>query len=481
MKISICFRLLAGTIFLLLQACSVSNKNSITKTPNVIFIMVDDLGWTDTGFMGSDFYETPNLDEMASESLVFTNAYAGAANCAPSRACLMSGMNSPRTGVFTVSPSDRGNAKTRKLVPIENTEFLADSVVTMAEMFKSAGYITGNFGKWHIGEDPTTQGFDMNVGGGRYGHPKNYYAPYKVPDISAPEGEYLTDRLTNEAIRFIENNSGNKFFLYLPFYTVHTPIQPKQAIKNKYIKKKISGNHDNPAYAAMIEVMDYNIGRILKKLQQLKLEDNTLIVFTSDNGGLFSVSKQYPMRAGKGSYYEGGIRVPLMIKWPGTVRSGKTDMPVTNLDFYPTFEELLGTGFKTNQPVDGNSLIPMLKGGVLLPERPIFFHFPIYLQGNKQIADETRDPLFRTRPGSVVRKGNWKLHYYYEDQAFELYNLAVDIGETKNLVDEYPEVKKELERLLNDWLKETKAPLPTKANPFYDASFEKEAIQKNSL
>lgn len=481
MRNSLKFIPLACMGALLFPNCDATSISENSNPPNVVFILVDDLGWTDSGFMGSKFYETPNLDKMASESLVFTNAYAGAANCAPSRACLMSGMNSPRTGIYTVSPSDRGSAKTRKLIPIENTEFLADSVVTMAEMFKSAGYVTGNFGKWHVGEDPKTQGFDVNVGGGRYGHPKSYFAPYMVPDIPAPDGEYLTDRLTNEAIKFIENNVENRFFLYLPYYTVHTPIQPKMAIKNKYLNKTTSDIHDDPAYAAMIEVMDYNVGKILAKLQQLNLDDNTLVVFTSDNGGLYSVSKQHPLRAGKGSYYEGGIREPMMIKWPGIVRPGKTDMPVTNLDFYPTFGEMLGVEFKKNQPVDGHSLIPLLKDGKVLTERPIFFHFPIYLEGNKKSAAETRDPLFRSRPGSVVRKGEWKLHYYYEDQAYELYNLAEDLGETKNLVDEYPEVKKEMESLLNDWLKKTNAPLPVEVNPLYDASFEKEAIQKMSL
>lgn len=442
------------------------NESLKVEKPNVVFIMVDDLGWSDVGFMGSTYYETPNIDILANKSMVFTNAYAGAANCAPSRAALMSGMNSPRTGVFTVGSSERGKNKDRKLIPVPNTEFLADSVYTIAEMFKDAGYVTGHFGKWHVGEDPCSQGFDVNVGGGHWGHPKNYFAPYVYPEIEAPEGEYLTDRLTLEAVRFIEKNKSNPFFLYLPFYTVHTPLQAKKELLEKYEHKEGSVYHNKPTYAAMIETMDNNVGKILNKLDELELT-NTIVVFTSDNGGVYKISKQTPLRSGKGSYYEGGVRVPLIISWPGVIRKGITSMPVTNLDFYPTFSELVGGKIKRNQPVDGQSLKQFLLEEKPLAERPLFFHFPVYLQGYSQKNGENRDSLFRTRPGSSIRLGDWKLLYYYEDQGIELFNLKDDPGEKNNVANKYPEKMNELKNSLDEWLKSTQAPIPTQLNPDY--------------
>ncbi|WP_372772786.1 sulfatase [Mangrovibacterium sp.] len=454
-----------------------STRKKNTEKPNVVFIMVDDLGWSDLGYMGSNYYETPNIARLAGNGMVFTNAYAGAANCAPSRAALMSGMSAPRTGVYTVSPSDRGNAKSRKLIPIENTDFINDSVYTLAEMFKDAGYVTGHFGKWHIGEDPGTQGFDVNIGGGRWGHPKSYFAPYVYPEIEAPEGEYLTDRITGEAITFIENNKNNPFFLYLPFYTVHTPIQGKQAIVEKYRQKAGNNNHNRPDYAAMIETMDFNVGRVLDKLDELELS-NTLLVFTSDNGGIFAVSKQTPLRAGKGSYYEGGIRVPLIVRWPGMISHRITDVPVVHLDFFPTFKDIIGADIPGNQPMDGTSLKNLLIDGEELDERPIFFHFPVYLQAYSKTSGCNRDPLFRTRPGTSVRYGDWKLLHFYEDDDYELYNLKTDSGEKENLVNEHPGKADELKILMDNWCEETNAPIPNQLNPDFDSHWNQEQISK---
>ncbi len=458
-----------------------SNAASAPQTkedqPNVVFIMVDDLGWSDLGCMGSRYYETPNIDKLANLGLVFTNAYAGAANCAPSRAALMSGMSSPRTGVYTVSPSDRGNEKSRKLIPIKNTNFLQDSVFTMAEMFKSAGYVTGHFGKWHVGEDPCSQGFDVNVGGGHWGHPKSYFAPYIYPEMEAPEGEYLTDRLTNEAISFIEKNKTKPFFLYLPFYTVHTPIQGKEAIIEKYRAKPGDQNHNRPEYAAMIETMDLNVGKILGKLDALALS-NTLVVFTSDNGGIYAISKQTPLRAGKGTYYEGGVRVPLIVQWPERIKNGKTDLPVSHLDFFPTFKDILGAESPTGQPMDGSSLKPFLMDGKDLGDRPFFFHFPVYLQAYSKTSGVNRDPLFRTRPGTSVRFGDWKLLYFYEDQDYELYNLKSDPGENVDVSEKYPQKVEELSTMIDNWIGETHAPIPRQKNPEFDSIWNSEQIEK---
>ncbi|NNE77373.1 MAG: sulfatase-like hydrolase/transferase, partial [Pricia sp.] len=271
--------------------------------PNIVLINVDDLGWKDLGFMGSSYYETPNLDAFAKEGMVFMKAYAAAANCAPSRACMLSGMNTPKHTVYTVSPSERGNSKTRKLIPIKNTEHLNDSIYTLPEMLKNAGYVTGSFGKWHIGNDPTEQGIDLNVGGSSRGNPGNegYFSPYNIDFIeNGPDGEYLTDRLTDEAIKFVRKNKDTTFFVYMPFYTVHTPIMGKPDLIKKFEGKEGSNGQNRADYAAMVASMDANVGRLLLSLKENGLEDNTMVIFTSDNGGIRSISEQNPLRAGKG-------------------------------------------------------------------------------------------------------------------------------------------------------------------------------------
>ncbi|RLD81810.1 MAG: aryl-sulfate sulfohydrolase, partial [Bacteroidetes bacterium] len=281
--------------------------------PNIVYINIDDLGWSDLSCYGSTYYETPNIDRLVSMGLKFTDAYASAANCAPSRAGLMSGQYSPRHGIYTVGTSERGKSKDRKLIPVKNKTILPDSVVTIAETLKKVGYITASMGKWHLGEDPRTQGFDINIGGNHAGHPKTYFSPYRNKNLEdGPIGEYLTDRLTNEGISFIESNKDNPFFLYMTYYTVHTPIQGKQDLIEKYRNKPTSKYHKNATYAAMVEAMDSNVGRLINTLEELNLTKNTMIIFTSDNGGLFTVSEQFPLKYGKGSYYEGGVRIPLI-------------------------------------------------------------------------------------------------------------------------------------------------------------------------
>ncbi len=442
--------------------------------PNVLFINVDDLGWKDVGFMGSTYYETPNIDQLAKDGMVFTQGYAAAANCAPSRACLMTGQNTPRHGVYTVSPSARGNMKTRKLIPTKNTDHITDDAQTIAELFKMAGYTTGTFGKWHITNNPLKDGFDINIGGNHKGNPgkKGYFAPYNnLPNLeNAPEGENLTDRLTSEAILFIESNKEKPFFLYLPYYAVHTPLMCKPALVEKYKTKGGSNGQENPVFAAMVENVDTNIGKILNTIKELGLEKNTIIVFTSDNGGIRAISTQEPLRAGKGSYYEGGVRVPYIIKWTDQIKANsKNDTPIVNLDFFPTFMELLDIELK-NKTLDGISLWPLLKGGSI-KERPLFWHFPIYLQAYNQEKDDGRDPLFRTRPGSTILYKNWKLHHYFEDDSLELYNLETDLGERNNLSKTNQAKTLELLTLLNSWRKEINAPIPIELNLDYDPNF----------
>jgi len=432
--------------------------------------MIDDLGYKDTGVYGSDYYETPNIDRLASQGMLFTQAYASAANCAPSRATFMSGLYHPHHGIYTVASSERGAAEDRKIIPTPNTETLADSISTLAEFFKEQGYHTAHFGKWHLGNDPRTQGFDINVAGSHRGNPgrNGYFSPYVVePLVDGPDGEYLTDRLTNEAIRFLRNNQDSSFFLYMPYYTVHTPIQGKEALIKKYEEKGGNALQNNATYAAMVEAMDQNVGRLLRTLDSLGVAENTLVVFTSDNGGIRAISSQEPLRAGKGSYYEGGIRVPMIICWPGEVEAGtRTDVPVSNLDFYPTFREIFGQS--QEKKLEGQSLMPILMQKDDFVERPLLWHFPVYLQAYDTLKDDGRDPLFRTRPGSVVRQGKWKLHEYFEDGGLELYDLEEDIGERNNLAEEMPGKTEEMYRLLEDWRKRTHAPVPTEPNPAYE-------------
>ncbi|WP_237716341.1 sulfatase [Catenovulum agarivorans] len=442
------------------------------QAPNVVLIVVDDLGWVDVGYNDhTGVFHTPNIDALAAKSAVFTNAYAGAANCAPSRAVLMSGQYSPRHGVYTVNSSERGNEKTRKIIPEPNTPLLDDSIVTMAEMFKSNGYTTGTFGKWHLGEDPKTQGFDHNVAGYTAGHPNSYFSPYNMPHLTdGPDGEYLPNRITSELISWITQVKEQAFFAYVPYYTVHTPIQAIESVKEKYLSHPRIRDSRHATYAAMVELMDINIGRIVRSLEQQNLMDNTLLVFTSDNGGIRAIAHQDPLRGGKGSYYEGGVRVPLVISWPKKIKAKIDATPVVNADFYPTFAKLIGADV-SNQILDGADLSALLLEEKPLATRNLYWHFPIYLQAYSPIADQNRDPLFRTRPGSSMRQGNWKLHHYFEDNSYELYNLESDLGEHVNLAPYLPNKVKALAAEMQSWRESINAPVPTQANPKYDAEF----------
>ncbi len=429
--------------------------------------------------MGSPWFETPNIDRLSKQGMVFTNAYAGASNCAPSRASLMTGLATPRHGIYTVSPSARGDKRTRRLIPVTNTKFINDDQPTIGDLFKRNGYVTGTFGKWHIGADPTKQGFDLNIGGGKNGNPGKggYFSPYNIPNIEdGPEGEYLPDRLTDEAINFLKLNKDNRFYAHLPYYTVHTPLMGKQHLVEKYLSKPNILSKKQAIYAAMVEALDHNIGRLIKALEDFDLDKNTVVIFTSDNGGIAAISPQTPLRAGKGSYFEGGIRVPLIVKWPGITKSGTTNSsPTVNLDFFPTFSEMLENTH--SEDIDGTSLGPLLNGKDPV-NRSLIWHFPIYLEEYDGVKDQSLDPLFRTRPGSVIRSGNWKLHHYYEKDEVFLYNLKDDPGETTDLSSKYPELTESLFLELEAWLSETNAPLPSEVNLEYDESFELSRIQE---
>ncbi len=454
----------------LVSAIILSATLNAAKKPNIVFFFIDDLGWTDVGFMGSKYYETPNVDKLASESTIFHSAYANAPNCAPSRACMMSGQYSPRHGVYTVGDPKRGNHKLRKLDPTPNKTELGDEFVTMAEALGANGYRCATMGKWHLGKDPTTQGFHVNVAGREWGSPSGggYHSPYKYPNlVNDQPGEYLTDRLAMEACKFIEAQSKKEepFFLYLTHYTVHTPIQAKEELAKKYKEKPTHGGHTNAKYAAMIESMDNSAGSVLAKLDELELSDETIVIFFSDNGGHGGVTSNAPLRGSKGMLYEGGIREPLIIKWPGITKAGTTcHEPVIGIDLYPTLLEATSTTPPKDYTLDGKSLVPLLKDSTSeLKRKAIYWHFPCYLQGYTE-----RHGPFRTTPGGAVRSGEWKLIEYFEDGTLELYNLAKDIGEANDVSKSEPEKVKELHRLMKSWRKRVKAPVPTTPNPQYD-------------
>ena len=459
--------------FLIFIGCNHKSKHNKTEFQNIILITVDDLGWRDLGIMGSQYYETPFIDNLASQSMIFTNAYAGAANCAPSRASLFSGLNTPKHGVYTVGSSERGDSRTRKLIPVKNQKYLNDTIYTLPKMLKSEGYITANFGKWHIGKNPKSQGIDYNIGGSKRGNPgrNGYFSPYNIDFIeNKHDGEYLTDRLTNEAISFIKKNKTSPFFINLSFYSVHTPLQGKENLILKYEAKKGVNGQENSIYGSMVSSVDENIGKILKAIDELKITENTLIIFTSDNGGIRAISNQNPLRAGKGSYYEGGIRVPFFIKWPNKIISGINNKAnVSHLDIYPTIQQIINPKIKAKL-LDGVNLKNQFQESSKL-ERDIFYHFPIYLEAYNKAKDQGRDSLFRTRPGSVIISGKWKLHHYFEDNSLELYNLKEDIGESINLVTKEPEIARELNRKLNNWRLNQSAFIPNKRNLLFESSF----------
>ena len=433
------------------------------EKPNIVLINIDDLGWMDVGFNGSEYYETPNLDAMAAQGMIFTNAYASASNCAPSRACMMSGMWTPRHGIYTVRPAARGKSKDRKLIPIKTNSTLESSFVTIAESLQDAGYATCHAGKWHLTDDPKTQGFDWNIGGNHAGHPKSYYPPYKnVPLDPNTEGQYLTNRIMDGVLDFLDQVDEQAFFLYYSPYAVHSPIHPYKPLLDKYSHKAEWNGQKNAKYATMVENTDTQVGRLINHLTESKELENTLIIFISDNGGVYKTTKQWPLRAGKGSYYEGGVREPMFVYWNGKIKAGSiSDVPVSNLDFYPTLLEIAGLEQAGDFKLDGQSILPIFEGNSI-EERPIYWHFPFYLEGGNK---ESQDRKFRTRPGSAVRFGDWKLIEYFENGEDELYNLVSDIGEKNNLTESNPEKLKELKKILSDWRTQTEAPVPTEINP----------------
>ena len=441
--------------------CAAGAPAEPAARPNIVFILVDDLGWADVGCFGSKYYETPNIDRLAAQGMRFTDAYAACAVCSPTRASIMTGKYPARLRLTDWIPGE-GDAPTHVLRIPPWRQFLPLEEVTIAKALRSAGYATASIGKWHLGGPqyyPEHHGFDLNIAGGDIGHPASYFWPYEgkthtVPGLKAggQQGEYLTDRLTDEAEKFIEQNREKAFFLYFAHYAVHVPLQAKPPLLDKYKAKPPFGGQNNPVYAAMIESVDDSVGRLLRKLEALGLQERTLVVFMSDNGGLWpQATSNAPLRAGKGHPYEGGIREPLIIKWPGQTKPATTcSVPVCSIDFFPTLLEIAGA--KPPGPVDGLSLVPLLRQSGTIRRDALFWHYPHYWSGNT------------VRPSGSVRAGDWKLIEFFEDHRLELYNLRDDLGEQTNRAPEMPGKAGELRDQLHRWLKATEAQMPTENN-----------------
>ena len=469
------FLIIRSITFFVLIKCAFA-----VQRPNLILINVDDLGWKDLGCYGSDVYETPNIDKLARNGLKFTNAYSACAVCSPTRAAIMTGRYPARLGVTDwirarfqggKIPKDKKNpsgwvgSKNKKVLCPQNALWMELEEVTIAEKLKKDGYATCHIGKWHLGADdwyPEKQGFDENYGGCDYGQPPSYFDPFKNKRLDGiyglpgkKQGQYLTDRECDEAVRFIKKNRQKKFFLNFANYAVHTPIQAKPSLLDKYKTKiqSLDTKQKNAAYATMVESVDQAVGRIITILKEEGIFERTLIIFTSDNGGLLGVTNNAPLRSGKGYPYEGGIRVPLIIFWPNFINGCKViDTTVSRIEFFPTHCSAAGIKNSTDKAVDGLNLLPLFRGENNIKRQSLFWHFPHY-RG-------------KINPYSIIRNGDWKLIKRYDGKPFELFNLKNDLSEKNDLSQDMPEKVKELNEEIMIWLLKTKAKVP-RANPDY--------------
>ncbi|MEM6468950.1 MAG: sulfatase, partial [Planctomycetota bacterium] len=423
--------------------------------PNFIFILVDDMGWKDTGFAGNGFVETPNTDRIAREGIVFSQAYSSAPNCAPSRACIMSGQYPPRHGIYTVVDERHAPGSVHhKILAAHSEDTMDTDVITIAECFQRADYATAAFGMWNLGRGrsgPTTatgQGFDL------YRKPQDL--GFDRQSYFDRDGRFITDVFTDLGIRFMEENKERPFFLYLPYHAIHAPFKPKAELLAKYQRKaRAIGDRDaDPVYASMVESVDQNVGRIMDALERLDLYDNTMVIFTSDNGGLPQFVA--PLNGSKGALYEGGIRVPACVWWSGINDAGRTcNTPILGMDWYPTMLDAAGIQ-RPQQRLDGASVLTVLQNTGKVNRDAVFWHFPSYVG--------------RGAPSSAIRMGDWKLIEQYEDRSIELYNLATDISESRNLAQSESAKANELYARLMSWQKATEAAIPSESNPNYDPS-----------
>lgn len=470
-----------GTILLSSLTTDRSLASENARRPNIVLILADDLGGSDLACYGADLHETPNLDRLASEAVKFTAAYSASPVCTPTRAAIMTGKHPARLGmtIWAEAAADPPKFKRPKpLIPASAEHNLSHAETTIASLLQSAGYLTALVGKWHLGDPlhyPETHGFDVNIGGTLWGAPQTFFYPYRgrglfgnefryVPHLEfGKPGEYLTNRLTDEALNVIDRAGDRPFFLYLAHHAVHTPIEalPKD-IAHFEPKVSAGGHHHNPVYAAMVKSLDASVGRVLQHLEKKGLADNTLVIFTSDNGGYtgkdpkqkMQVTDNWPLRSGKGSLYEGGIRVPLVVRWPGVTAAGAVcNEPVISTDLFFTMLSAAGLKPPPSSVPDGIDLKPLLASASETLHRPaLYFHYPHYYE--------------TTSPVSAVHAGAWTLLHYYEDGRNELYNLTEDPQQRSDVAAQQPMKAKELDKQLSDWLAAAGARLPSK-NPDY--------------
>ena len=456
----------------LLLACLAATSFRLDAAPTIVFVLVDDLGWADLGVYGSDLHETPRIDTFAAGAMRFTDAYAASPVCSPTRASIMTGKHPARLHMTVWREAAKNPPLQQRLLPPVTADSLPHEEITLAEVLREGGYVTAHVGKWHLGTAEyyaQTQGFDYDVGGTLWGAPQTFFYPYGgkgpfrglryVPHLGGgKEGEYLTDRLTDEAIAILKRERDKPVFLHLAYHTVHTPIEGKPRMVDRFRARIRDGmRHRNPELAAMVSSLDENFGRILDTLDELGQADDAVVFLTSDNGGYINryggmqVTDNFPLRSGKGSLYEGGIRVASMVRWPGVTEPGSvSDVPISSIDYYRTI--LTAAGLEGDRDylrdVDGVDLAPLLRNPERAPDRSaLFFHYPHYYA--------------TTSPVSAVRAGDWKLLRYYEDQRLELYNLAEDMGESRNLAGEQPETASALLQRLEAWLERVDAQHPT--------------------
>lgn len=458
-------------IILVLGITYVEGKEPDTR--NVVLILIDDLGWKDLGCYGSDYYQTPNIDRLAAEGMKFSDGYAACTVCSPTRAAILTGRYPARLLLTQWLPSGRWNRTKNKMIEGRYISNLPLEELTIAESLREHGFTSAFMGKWHLGTEtyyyPEHQGFDINVAGRDYGAPGHYFYPFegkwRIPTtgktlvkenpLSGKPGDYLPDRLAEEAEIFIREHKDKPFFLMLSHYAVHTPLQAKKEIIRKYESVEESKKQGNPIYAAMVESIDDSVGRVTRTLKELNLDENTMVIFTSDNGGFARATNHAPLRANKGSNYEGGIRVPFIIKWRGITNPGSTSKtPVTSTDIYPTILECLELEMKPHQHIDGKSLVPLLNSGSgeAFNRDAIFWHYPHYNQHPQSF------------PAGVIRSGKWKLLENLESGSLELYDLHIDIGESSNLAGKFPEITNNLHEKLKAWRTAVGAD-PMKPNP----------------
>lgn len=460
-------------------------EEAVGSKPNIIFMLVDDMGYTDTSLYGSEYYETPNLERLAEEGIMFTDAYAGSNLCSPSRATILTGRYPNRNGVDRLCQPDEKAYQTGEnpselliqngFLVAPEPAFLPKDEITIPELLKTGGYKSAHIGKWHLGDPergygPLDQGYDVNIGGYYRGQPPTYFDPYRIPNLENREtGEYLTDRLADEAVEFIKANKDEPFFLNISHYGVHTPLEGKPELVQKYRDKEKTENHNNPTYAAMIESIDDSLGRVMDTLEELNLEENTIIVFTSDNGGIhyWDVSSNAPLREGKCYNYEGGNRIPAVIKWKGKIKGNKvSDEIIHHSDYFPTFAEAAGVELPDDRVIDGKNLLPMLVNESNLERETLYWFNPHF----------NPDSGTSVVPSAAIRDGNYKLIKHYSENSYsngkvELFNLKEDIGEINNLVNEIPDKVKELDIKLNKWLNETDAVIPVKKGGLTEDKF----------